>query len=137
MNSLLTLEVDTTAVLAAIDQLIAAGHASPLERRCQAAAKATADRIQVEARARARRATGQLAAAVTVDEAPPPLGGYNVFVAPMPPRPENFALWHEVGTSKMTAQPFLWSSARLEAAAHERRIAQAVQDAINEVGLGR
>ena len=36
----------------------------------------------------------------------------------------------------MTAQPFLFASARLEEGAHDRRAREAVQAAIDETGLG-
>lgn len=131
MAKFFTVDADASALLAALDQLGAVA-----ERHVKNAAAVTAGRIQQEARARVRRATGQTAAAITVDEAPAPLGGYRVYVGQMGQRPTELPLWLEFGTVKMTAQPFLLSSARLEAGAHERRIAEAIQDAIDEVGLG-
>lgn len=137
MSQLLTISVDTISLLAAIDRL--GDHQA--EARVKAAAKVTADRIQTEARARVRRATGATATAITVQEAPGPLGGYRVFVGPTRDahgfsRPDNLPLWLEFGTRYMGAQPFLFNSARLEEGPHLRRVAEALQDAIDDVGLG-
>jgi HK97 gp10 family phage protein len=127
----LRIDVDVSALLAAFDRL------GPVaERACHAAARATAERVREEARARVRRATGQTASAITVDEAEPPLGGWRVYVDRMGSRPANLPIWIEFGTSKMPAQPFLFNSAQLEEGAHLRRIAEAIEDAIGEVGLG-
>ena len=67
---------------------------------------------------------------------PNPLGGWRVYVEPMPPRPANLPQWIEFGTKKMQARPFLFSSARLEEGAHVRRISEALTVAIEEQGLG-
>jgi hypothetical protein len=51
--------------------------------------------------------------------------------------PANLDIWLEFGTRHMEARPFLHASAQLEEGPHERRIQQAINDAIQEVGLGR
>lgn len=127
----LTITVDTHALLEALIRL---GPAA--EQYVHAAARVTAERIQVEARGRVRRATGRTAAAITLDEAGAPLHGWRVFVAPMPPRAANLPIWIEFGTKFMSSRPFLFSSATLEEGRHQVRIAEAVQHAIDEVGLG-
>ena len=60
--------------------------------------------------------------------------GYVVFVN----QPDNPGLagWIEFGTIKMTARGFLFTSARLEEGGHMRRLGEAVQAAINALGLG-
>jgi hypothetical protein len=126
MSDRLTIDVDNRSLLAALDRLGALA-----EKHVQAAAKETADRIAAEARARVARRTGTTAHGIGVDIAR--VGsGYVVFAD----RPDNPGLpgWLEFGTERMTARPFLFASARLEEAAHDRRIRQAVQDAIDEVG---
>lgn len=133
MADRLTVDVDAREVLQALDRLSVAA-----ERALKRAARETADAIAREARARARRATGRLAEAITVEEI---ASGYRVFVSPMQDpaggtRADNFGLWHEHGTKFMTAQPFLFSSARLEEGTHLRRVAEALQDAIEEASRG-
>lgn len=135
-DPLLAVDVDATELLAALDRL-----GDGAEVVCQEAALETSRVIQREGRARVRRATGRMREAIWYDTAPGPLGGYRVYLLPMSDpdggmRPENFGLWHEVGTEKMTAQPFLLISAQMEEGAHLRRVSDAVQDAIDEQGLG-
>lgn len=142
MAEFFTVEVDATGVLQALDRLGARAEAYVLD-----AARATGRRIQSDARARVRRRTGTLAAAIAVEDAPAPLGGVRVFVGPMDDhamnyrwglgaRPANFAGWHEFGTKKMAAQPFMFNSARLEEGPHLRRVSAALQEAITAEGLG-
>lgn len=126
----LTVTVDTRALLDALARL---GPAA--ERHVHAAARVTGERIQVEARGRVRRATGQTAEAITLEEAGSPLNGWRVFVAPTS-HPANLPIWIEFSTKYMEARPFLFSSARLEEGPHRERIAEALQDAIDGVGLG-
>lgn len=106
------------------------------ETHVHEASRITAERIQQEARSRARRATGVLQEAITVEAAGPPMHGYRVFVDEMTdargPRAEEFALWHEAGTVHMKAQPFMEVSAKLEEGPHLRRLSDALQAAIDE-----
>jgi hypothetical protein len=126
------IEVDSDAILALLEAL---GPAA--EVHVHEVSKVTAERIQQEARARSRRATGVLHAAITVEEVGPPMFGYRVFVGEMSDargrRPREFALWHEYGTEHMKAQPFMGAAARLEEGPHLRRIADALMDAVFEV----
>ena len=131
MADKLTITVDTADLLAALARLGARA-----ERHVHAAAKVTAEKIREEARGRVRRATGRTANAIVTEEAEGPLGGWRVYVEPMPPRAANLPQWIEFGTKKMQARPFLFSSARLEAGAHLRRVSEALDAAIEEQGLG-
>lgn len=128
----ITVEVDATEVLAMLEQLGPAADAHVNE-----ASRISALNIQQEARSRARRATGLLIESIEVEQAEPPLGGYRVFVAEMTDargrRAEEFALWHEEGTKYMDEQPFIGPAVELEEGAHLRRVAEALQDAIDEV----
>lgn len=125
-------DVETSTVLAMLDAL---GPAA--EVHVHAVSKITAERIQIEARARARRATGALQEAITVEEVGPPMHGYRVYVDEMvvggEKRAREFPLWHEFGTKRVKAQPFLYSSAELEEGPHLRRLADALGEAIVEV----
>lgn len=127
----LTITVDATEVLELLHRL---GDAA--DRHVHAASEVTAVRIRTEARARARRATGRLVNAINVREMGPPLLGFQVYVADMADergrRPDIFPWWHELGTEHMAAQPFMSSAAELEEGPHLRRIAEALQDAIDE-----
>jgi hypothetical protein len=103
-----------------------------VHRHLKAAAKVTADHIQTEGRARIRRRTGQTGEKITVEEARS-RDGYVIFVGD--PR-THIGSFNEFGTKFMTAKPFLFVSARLEEGAHDRRSRDAVQAAIDEIGLG-
>lgn len=142
------IEVDTRALLAALDKL-----GDRVAARVKAAAKVSAESIAREARARVARHTGQTAKDIHVAESHDKTG---YVVLPYPPFTEivghtmrktgrfhtqrvttkGLPGWLEFGTRYMTARPYFFASARLEEGAHDRRIRQAVQDTIDEVGLG-
>jgi hypothetical protein len=129
MANELVVEVDAEEVL---DMLDALGPAAT--SIVHAASKVSSERIQQEARARVRRATGTLQEAITIEETE---DGFRVFVGEMTDargkRADEFALWHEAGTKHMSAQPFMGISAELEQGPHLRRLSDALQDAIDEV----
>jgi len=127
MSDQMTIEVDATALLAALDAIPEAVHA-----HLKAAAKVTAEAIAAEARARIRRRTGQTGDAITVEETHSG-DGYVVYTGN---GRQHIASFLEFGTKFMTAKPFLFASARLEEGAHDRRARDAVQAAIDEQGLG-
>lgn len=129
----MTIDVDAKALIAAIDRF-----AGPvMERHVKAAARVTADRVAREARGRAARDTGETAESVTVEESQ---AGVGYVVLPWnfnrTSRMPNLPIWLEFGTDTMTAKPYFFAAARMEEGAHDRRMRQAVQDAISEVGLG-
>lgn len=134
MANELTIDVDATDVLKLLARL---GDAA--EVHVHAVSEITAVRIQAEARARARRATGRLFHAIKVREMGPPLHGFQVYVDQMADergrRPDVFPWWHELGTEHMDAQPFMSSAIELEEGPHLRRIAEALQDAIDQESL--
>lgn len=128
MGNLLTIEIDNEGLLEGLTRFGAfAG------KHLKDAAYITAQNVRREARARVRRATGATAQGITVEETHQK-DGYVVF----PFRPENPGLpgWIEMGTEKMKARPFLLNSARLEEGAHLRRIAEALDYAAEDAGLG-
>lgn len=121
------IDVDTTALVAALDAVPAAIHA-----HLKAAAKMTAEHIATEARARIRRRTGRTGDAITVEETHSG-DGYIVFVGN---GRQHIGSFLEFGTRFMTDKPWLFPSARLEEGAHDRRAREAVQAGIDEKGLG-
>jgi len=123
-----TITAETAALLAALNRVPAA-----VLKHVKRNARVSADNIAREAAGRVRRRTGKTAAGLTVEETRNG-DGYVVFVR----RPEMPGLpgWQEFGTQFMTKQPFLFVSANLEVGAHDRRQRAAVQDAIDETGLG-
>lgn len=127
MSDALIIDVDTTAVVTAFDTVADAMHAN-----LKAAAKITADNIATEARARVRRRTGQTGEKITVEETRSG-DGYVVYVGD--PRTQ-VGRYLEFGTKFMDAHPFLFASARIEETAHQNRARDAVQNAIDETGLG-
>ena len=130
----MSITVDTTALFAAMDKCVV-----EVEKALKANAKVTADNIAREVSARAARAASgptrgsHMADHVIVEETRNG-DGYVVYVRH--PEMPNQDLWLEVGTKHMTARPFFFSSARLEEGAHDRRAREAVQSAIDAVGLG-
>lgn len=125
------IEVDADEVLAMLDRL-----GDKAEVLVHQASEVTAERIQEEARARARRRTGRLIEAIEVVEQDGPMHGFKVVVEDMTDergrRAEEFPIWHEFGTEHMSAQPFLFNSAKLEEGPHFRRIVEAIEQAIEE-----
>lgn len=138
----LVIDVDTAPLLAALDRLAS----EVVLRHTKAAALVTANRIQAEARARVARRTGLTAQGITVY---PTRDGQGYVVMPFndalereriaagyDQTAENLPIWLEFGTKFMAPQPYFFASAKLEENAHDRRMRQAIQDAIDEVGLG-
>jgi len=127
MADSLTFDVDTTALLAALDAMPEAvlAHLKP-------ESKVTADNIAAEAARRVRRRTGKTGDAITVEETRNG-DGYVVFVGQ---GRGHIGRYLEFGTKKMPAKPFLFASARLEEGPNLRRARLAIQDAIDEKGLG-
>lgn len=127
----LVIDVDAAGVLAMLEQL---GDAA--EEHVHAASRETAERVLAGAQSRVRRATGVLHDAITLEAADPRMRGYRVFVDDMidarGPRADEFALWHEAGTQHMRAQPFMANSAAVEEMGHLRRLAEALQAAIDQ-----
>jgi bacteriophage HK97-gp10 putative tail-component len=123
----MTITVDPAPLLAALDAIPAEVHA-----RCKAAAKITAEAIATEARARVRRRTGRTGDAIRVEETHDGTG-YIIFIGD---RRAHIASFLEFGTKFMTPFPFLFVAARLEERAHDQRIRDAVQGAIDAHGLG-
>jgi hypothetical protein len=134
----LTIEVDATSLLTALDALGDAAEA-PL----MGAAHETALAIQQEARGRVARRTGRTATGITVEETH---DGRGYIVTPFSEthrralkasgnaeQPRNLPWWLEHGTRSMSPRPYLSISAQLEQGAHLRRVERAMQDAINEV----
>lgn len=121
------IDVDSRALFAAMDAVVA-----DVEVRLKTNSKVTADRIASEAASRVKRRTGQTGDAITVAETHNG-DGYVVYVGG---DRHHVGIMLEFGTKFMTAKPFLFASARLEEASHDRRARQAVQDAIDEKGLG-
>jgi hypothetical protein len=123
----MTIDVDTTALVAALEAIPDAVHAY-----LKAAAKVTAENIATEARARIRRRTGATGNAIVVEETHSG-DGYVVYVGD---GRQHIGSYLEFGTRFMTGTPWLFPSARLEEGAHDRRSRDAVQAAIDEKGLG-
>jgi hypothetical protein len=143
---LLTVDVDDAQLLAMLEEFGPA-----LEMRIKVESKETADRVHREALARIKRRTGETAAHLVVEESHDGKG-YVVWVRPdvrlsfhtsgsgrthtQKVSYNAVGSWLEFGTRHMVARPFLFVSAQLEQAPHRRRVAEAVQDEINQRGLG-
>lgn len=127
MSDQLIVDVDTTELLAALGAIPDAVLA-----RLKIVSKDTADRIATEARARIRRRTSKTGDAITVEESRRG-DGYVIFVGG---DRQHIGRFLEFGTKFMTAKPFLFASAQLEESGHDRRARAAIQEAIDELGLG-
>jgi hypothetical protein len=106
-----------------------------------AAAHITATNIQREAQARVARATGETMRGIVVREGANHRPGWAVLATN--PRMPNLPLWIERGVKKgkpgshsSDPRPFFYVSADLEAVAHDRRMRESLQNAIDEEGLG-
>ena len=132
-DQLLTLDADPRELLQAIERL---GPAA--ERVVLAAAKVSADRLADEERRRVARRTGRTANAITV-EASRDGAAWVVYVKSSGAADEwpHLDIGLEFGTRHMTAQPFVLASVALEQGPHARRMAEAIEAAIAEVGLGQ
>lgn len=129
MANLATFEFDATSVLDALEALSDV----VLERHTKPAARVTADNVAREASARVRRRTGETARGIEVRE-DYERAGYIV-----ESKRQQFPLlpyWLEFGTQHMLPSPYFFASASLEEGPHERRMRQAIVDAIEESGLG-
>lgn len=138
----LQVETDATGLLRALDRL----GAELVERHTKPACKVTAERIQAGARARVARKTGRTAAGISVEESRDQLG-YVVLPfdadfelalirAGNDQQPANLPIWLEFGTKYMSPRPYFFAAVELERVGHDRRIREAIQDAIDENGLG-
>jgi hypothetical protein len=125
---MLKVELDTTAFDAGLVQL----HAD-MRARTKAASEVTAAAIVREAQGRVARRTGALARGIHYEESRDGLG--YVVLALRADRP-NVGFWLEFGTRYMTARPFLYASAIVEAPGHQRRMGDAVQASIDITGFG-
>lgn len=133
-------ELETDAIVAALDTLGDA--ATPFIRD---ASFLSAKSIESEAVSRLRRqlgpnATGETEAGI---EVLPDFAGTGWVVVSGNERMPNLPLWIEEGTSKgkprshsEPARPYFHVAVELEQGAHYRRIGAALQDAIDEQGLG-
>jgi hypothetical protein len=126
----LIIEANPTAVTAMIDRVVALA-----EVRIKEAAMVTAEAIATEARNRVARRTGLTAQGINIQETHR-RDGYVILVdredKPILPS------WLEFGTKYMAAKPFLFVAARLQEDAHDRRMREALQSAIDDGsgGLG-
>src|SRR5579862_8573633 len=135
----ITAMLDDSGLRAALAALPAA-----LQDAVNAVAEETANAIVQEARARLQRqlgpnATGATVAGITARRAFD--GNGFVVVAEREPMP-NLPLWIEKGTKRggkgshtEPARPFFYASVLIETGAHQRRVADAIQGAINASGL--
>jgi hypothetical protein len=141
MPSLMTIDVDTTAVVRAFNALSAVVQAHVNE-----ASATTAQAIVREARGRLQRqlgsnATGQTVAGIV---AQPAYDGNGWVVLSDNARMPNLPLWLDKGTrvgnrhnyARTPARPFFYVSIELEIGAHEQRLAEAMRAAADETGLG-
>lgn len=135
MADMFRVETDATSLIAALTQL--GDRAIPFVK---AAAKETADAVVREAKGRIARAAGgptrshHTAEGITAVETN---NGEGYLVVVDSPDMWGLPGWLEFGTKYMVARPFLFPSARLEEGAHRRRVADALQSAIDAEGLGR
>lgn len=103
----------------------------------KAAARISADHIAAEARTRLLRqlsgtSSGRTLAGITVKSA----GAWGWIVDAGNVAQPMLDRWLEFGTKHMHARPFFLDAARLEAQAHTDRVANAIQAALSEYGLG-
>ncbi len=128
MSDGITMEMDAAEVLAAIDAL-----GPSCAEKTKSAARITANAVAIEARGRVRRRKGETLAGIAVEDT---YDGVGYVVLSANEREPNLPHWLDKGTSKMDAHPYFDASAVLEERPHFERISDAIQQAINEKGLG-
>lgn len=131
---LLAITVDSSELIRALERL-----PDQVLVRTKRASEVTANRIALEAKRRfssqvSKEATGKTLAGILVDD--DSAGTGYVVSSERNPMP-NAPLFFDRGTVHQPARPFFDVSAQLEQGPHERRIREAIQDAIDEAGLGR
>lgn len=131
MDKLFEIDVDTTALIAALRQV-----GVEVERELRAEASHTAQLIAKEAQSRLERqlgpeATGKTVRGIKVIE----LTHEAVVIAERNPYPI-LPYWLEKGTEHMRARPFFDASVRLEEGGFLRRVETIVQGVIDRSGLG-
>lgn len=104
------------------------------------ACEVTADNVVAEAQRRVKRDTGETAQGITSQMLKDKTG---YFVSARNQRMPNLPLWIEAGIKRgkpgshtEPADPFFWTAVALEVMHHERRIGDAIDDAIAAEGLG-
>jgi hypothetical protein len=134
------IDVEEAAVIDALETL--GDFAQPF---VNSASRESAESMETEAVSRLRRqlgpnATGETEAGI---ESRPAYDGNGYVVVASNDRMPNLPLWKEKGTQKgdlgshtEPATPFFYISAELEKGPHFRRLEDALQDAINQKGLG-
>jgi hypothetical protein len=128
MSDAITITIETDELFAALDAVV-----ETIGDRTKEACKVTADRVDAEATGRVARRTGATAEGIFVEETYDKTGYVVIATNRHTPGLPGFL---EYGTVKMTKRPFLFASAHLEIGPHGRRISEATQDAIDDVGLG-
>lgn len=141
---LMTIDVDLAPLIRALDEIPNAilAHLKPV-------AQQTAERIVAEAKARVARRTGHTAEQIRVEETGEPDVWEQLVLdksadddfayiirADDPTTKLHTEKWLEFGTKFETPRPFFFVAADLERGAYERASRQAIQDAIDETGLG-
>lgn len=128
MAPLMTIDVDTAELMAALDRIPAV-----VEKHALIASEQTAHNIVDIARSRVRRATGKTAAGIGIDRAKKDAG--HVVFSENPNMP-GLPGWIEHGTKFIDKDPYFFAAARMEEGPHDRRMRAAIADAIEEGGLG-
>jgi hypothetical protein len=124
---MITFIVDTSALDAGLVQLSA-----EMAVRTKAASYVSAQAVVREARGRVARRTGATAAGIHAEES---RDGTGYVVLAVRADRANVPFWLEFGTRYMTARPFLYASAAVEAPGHQRRVGDAVGESIAVTGF--
>ena len=120
-------DVDTTALANDLAQLSA-----DMAARTKAASEVSAGLVVREAQGRAARRSGATVEGIHYEDSRDGIGYVVLAVRADTP---NLPFWLEFGTQYMTARPFLYTSAAVESPGHERRVQDAVVDAIAAAGF--
>lgn len=149
MADRLTIEVDTSRLIAALDAFPTAVAAHALE-----AGRVTIERIQAEAQRRVARATGATQRGIVIRSDVHHQPGWALLATREHPSislhrmkrsgrihtqkvtQSNVPIWLEFGTKHMLARPYFFASAKLEEGAHDRRMREAIRTAIEDTGFG-
>lgn len=128
---MLGIEADSAALIAALDRF-----GDTAELFLLPACLETANAVARGAEARVRRRSGHTAQQIRVEPMSDGEGKGYIVRANDPSSKKHLESWLEFGTVHMTAKPFLFPAAEVENPSHDRRIREAIEDAIRAEGLG-
>lgn len=128
MAQMFEVDVDAKALIAMLDRV-----GPSVDFHARDVGRETAVNIVAEARGRVARATGETGEGIHYEKTRDD-SGYVVLGYESGRQEDPVDRYLEYGTKYMLERPFFFSSAVIEAASHQRRLATRVQDVLRDLG---